>query len=95
MKSVRIFSNPHRQLEKTKFGSPSARARLPILSAKLNFLSLFCEAEMKQNSNYIIIIPIIWFILFMLVAQLFTPAEKCFLNMLKAWIKKIDLVACY
>ena len=37
--SVRIFSNRHRQLEKERFGSPSARARQPILGAKLSFLS--------------------------------------------------------
>ncbi len=48
MKSVRIFSNTHRQLEKERFGSPSARARQPILGAKLNFLS-FCFA--KQNGQ--------------------------------------------
>ena len=41
MKSVRIFSNTHRQLEKEAFGSPATRARHPILRAKLNFLSLF------------------------------------------------------
>ncbi len=38
-------SHPLRQLEKERFGSPSARARQPILGAKLNFLSLFCEAK--------------------------------------------------
>ncbi len=48
MKSVRIFSNTHRQLEKERFGSPSARARQPILGAKLNFLSLFCEAKRPE-----------------------------------------------
>ena len=41
IKSVRIFSNTHRQSEKEVAGSPSARARQPILGAKLNFLSLF------------------------------------------------------
>jgi len=49
------FSNTHRQLEKERFGSPSARARQPILGAKLNFLSLFCEAKRQKraflNSN--------------------------------------------
>jgi hypothetical protein len=38
-KSVRIFSNTHRQLGNAFIGSPSARARQPILGAKLNFLS--------------------------------------------------------
>ena len=32
-KSVRIFSNAHRQLGNVLVGSPSARARQPILSA--------------------------------------------------------------
>jgi len=49
-KSVRIFSNTHRQLEKERFGSPSARARQPILGAKLNFLSLFREAERQKRA---------------------------------------------
>ncbi len=48
IKSVRIFSNTHRQLEKEVAGSPSARARQPILGAKLNFLSLFCEAKQPE-----------------------------------------------
>ena len=39
-KSVRIFSNAHRQLGNVLVGSPSARARQPILSANWNFLSL-------------------------------------------------------
>jgi len=39
-KSVRIFSNAHRQLGNEWFCSPSARARQPILSANWNFLSL-------------------------------------------------------
>jgi len=39
-----------RQLEKEAFGSPSARARQPILSAKLNFLSLFREAERQKRA---------------------------------------------
>ena len=39
-KSVRIFSNAHRQLGNVFVGSPSARARQPILSANWNFLSL-------------------------------------------------------
>jgi len=50
MKSVRIFSNTHRQLEKEVAGSPSARARQPILGTKLNFLSLFCEAERQKRA---------------------------------------------
>ena len=50
MKSVRIFSNTHRQLGKAKFGSPSARARQPILGAKLNFLSLFRKAERQKRA---------------------------------------------
>ncbi len=37
MKSVRIFSNTHRQLEKEVAASPSARARQPILGTKFNF----------------------------------------------------------
>ena len=49
-KSVRIFSNTHRQLVKTKFGSPSARARQPILGTKLNFLSLFRKAERQKRA---------------------------------------------
>ncbi len=49
-KSVRIFSNTHRQLEKEGFGSPSTRARQPILDAKLNFLSLFCEAKRQKRA---------------------------------------------
>jgi len=39
-KSVRIFSKAHRQLGNIFVGSPSARARQPILSANWNFLSL-------------------------------------------------------
>ena len=49
-KSVRIFSNAHRQLEKAKFGSPSARARQPILGAKLNFLSLSRKAGRQKRA---------------------------------------------
>jgi len=60
--------------------APSVRAYHPILGAKLIFLSLFRKAEMKQNSNHIIIISIIWFVLFMVVAQLFTPAEYSLIN---------------
>jgi len=48
IKSVRIFSNTHRQLEKEVAGSPSVRARQPVLGAKLNFLSLFCEAKQPE-----------------------------------------------
>jgi len=48
--SVRIFSNTHRQLVKAKFGSPSTRARQPILGTKLNFLSLFREAERQKRA---------------------------------------------
>ncbi len=50
MKSVRIFSNTHRQLEKEAFGSPATRARQPILGAKLNFLSLFRKAERQKRA---------------------------------------------
>jgi hypothetical protein len=39
-KSVRIFSNAHRQLGNVFVGSPEAKARQPILSANWNFLSL-------------------------------------------------------
>jgi len=49
MKSVRIFSNTHRQSEKEVAGSHSASARQPILGAKLNFLSLFCEAKLPES----------------------------------------------
>ena len=49
-KSVRIFSNTHRQLEKEAFGSPATRARHPILNAKLNFLSLFREAGRQKRA---------------------------------------------
>src|SRR4030042_229369 len=38
-KSIRIFSNAHRQLGNVFVGSPSARARQPILRANWNFLS--------------------------------------------------------
>ena len=49
-KSVRIFSNAHRQLGNAFVGSPSARARQPILSANWNFLSLprYCRAGQKR-----------------------------------------------
>jgi len=50
MKSVRIFSNTHRQLEKEAFGSPAMRARQPILGAKLNFLSLFRKTERQKRA---------------------------------------------
>jgi len=50
IKSVRIFSNTHRQLEKEVAGSLSARARQPILGAKLNFLSLFCKAKRQKRA---------------------------------------------
>ena len=43
-------SQPHRQLEKEVTGSPSARARQPILGAKLNFLSLFCKAKRQKRA---------------------------------------------
>ena len=56
MKSVRIFSNTLRQLENPSAGSPSARARQPILGAKLNFLSLpagrqVCSAKRNARSG--------------------------------------------
>ena len=44
-KSVRIFSKAHRQLENVFVGSPSARARQPILSANWNFLSFKMKFE--------------------------------------------------
>ena len=50
MKSVRIFSNTYRQLGNVPSGSPSARARQPILKQKLNFLSLFHEAERQKRA---------------------------------------------
>jgi hypothetical protein len=37
-------------LEKERFGSPSARARQPILGAKLNFLFLFRKAECQKRA---------------------------------------------
>jgi len=39
-------------LEKVVAGSPSAKARQPILGANMNFLSLFCEAN-GQNAFYL------------------------------------------
>ena len=50
MKSVRIFSNTLRQLENSSAGSPSARARQPILGAKLNFLSLSRKAGHQKRA---------------------------------------------
>jgi len=37
-------------LEKERFGSPSARARQPILGVKLSFLSLFRKAERQKRA---------------------------------------------
>jgi hypothetical protein len=37
-------------LEKAKSGSPSARARQPILDAKLNFLSSLRKAERQKRA---------------------------------------------
>ncbi|MBU0776678.1 hypothetical protein KKF49_02485 [Patescibacteria group bacterium] len=55
-KSVRIFSNAHRQLGNVFVGSPSARARQPILGANWNFLSLprYCGAGQKRASRIFI-----------------------------------------
>jgi hypothetical protein len=55
-KSVRIFSKAHRQLGNIFVGSPSARARQPILSANWNFLSLsrYCGAGQKRASRIFI-----------------------------------------
>ncbi len=55
-KSVRIFSNAHRQLGNVFVGSPSARARQPILSTNWNFLSLprYCGAGQKRASRFFI-----------------------------------------
>src|SRR3990167_7912376 len=55
-KSVRIFSNAHRQLGNVFVGSLSARARQPILSANWNFLSLprYCGAGQKRASRIFI-----------------------------------------
>ena len=47
MKSVRIFSNTHRQLENVPSGSPATRTRQPILNAKLNF----CLCSAKRNAR--------------------------------------------
>ena len=57
-KSVRIFSNAHRQLGNVFVGSPSTRARQPILSANWNFLSLprSSEAGQKRASRIFILI---------------------------------------
>jgi hypothetical protein len=53
-KSVRIFSKAHRQLENVFVGSPSARARQPILSANWNFLSCPEGAGQKRASRIFI-----------------------------------------
>ena len=55
-KSVRIFSKAHRQLGNVFVGSPSARARQPILSAKWNFISLpcYCGTGQKRASRIFI-----------------------------------------
>jgi len=50
MKSVRIFSNTHRQSVKVLAGSPATRARQPILKRKFNFWSLFCETERQKRA---------------------------------------------
>jgi len=50
MKSVRIFSNTHRQLGNPVAGSPSARARQPSFKQKFNFLPLFCEAKRQKRA---------------------------------------------
>ena len=50
MKSVRIFSNTHRQSVKEAFGSPATRARQPIFGSKSNFLPLFREAERQKRA---------------------------------------------
>jgi len=36
-------------LENVEAGSPEAKARQPILGAKFNFLSLFCEARRQKH----------------------------------------------
>jgi len=48
-KSVRIFSNAHRQLENEVIGSPATRARQPILASNRNCLPLFREAERQKR----------------------------------------------
>ena len=55
-KSVQIFSNAHCQLGNEVIGSPSARARQPILSTNWNFLSLprYCGAGQKWASRIFI-----------------------------------------
>ena len=55
--SVRIFSNRHRQLGKAEFGSPSARARQPILGANWNFC--LCSAKRNARSGLFIFCLII------------------------------------
>ena len=57
-----------RQLEKERFGSPSARARQPILSAKLNFYNKFvilktkAEKMDKKKKIYVYIFLVIIFV---------------------------------
>jgi len=53
-KSVRIFSNAHRQLGNVFVSLPSARARQPILSANRNFLSLpRCYGTHQKRASFI------------------------------------------
>ena len=51
-KSVRIFSNAHRQLGNVFVGSPSARARQPILSTNWNFLSLSRRTSGRPKAGF-------------------------------------------
>ena len=43
-------SHPLRHLGKERFGAPPARARQPILDAKLNFLSSFRKAKRQKRA---------------------------------------------
>ena len=54
-KSVRIFSNAHRQLGNVFVGSPATRARQPILASNRNCLPLFREAERQKRASRIFI----------------------------------------
>ena len=59
-----------RQLEKEAFGSPATRARHPILGAKLNFLSLFHEAERQKRA----------FLYFLFKLNIFLNSKKLTMN---------------
>jgi hypothetical protein len=56
---VRIPLSP--QPENLSLGSPATRDRHPILNAKLNFLSLFCEAKRPEPGFSFLLIKFILF----------------------------------